>query len=95
MGLISKAQKKIENFKLDITQDLDKARGIIKFKAKEQKEKILTLESELEKKEWYIQALEELRLRLIEQIREERIIFEQELEKNFSFNTKNKTEGKK
>jgi len=85
MGLISKAQKKIENFKLDITQDLDKARGIIKFKAKEQKEKILTLESELEKKEWYIQALEESRLRLIEQIREERIIFEQELDKNFRY----------
>lgn len=81
MGLISKAQKKLIN----ITQDLDKARGIIKFRAKEQKEKILILESELEKKEWYVKGLEESRLRLIEQIREERIIFEQELEINLEY----------
>ena len=84
-----------DTFKSGYKKGWDKARGIIKFRAKEQKEKILILESELEKKEWYVKGLEESRLRLIEQIREERIIFEQELDKNFSFNTKNKTGGKK
>jgi len=85
MGNLSKAQKKIENFKLDIIQDLDKARGIIKFEANASKNKILALESELNKDEWYIKGLEESRLRLIEQIREERRIFEQEMEKNFGY----------
>lgn len=100
MGLISKAQKKLQNIKLDINElnnDLDKARGIIKFEAKESNEKILALTSELEKREWYIKGLEESRLRLIEQIREERNIYEQELEINLKFisNAKREVGGKK
>lgn len=88
MGSISKSQKKLANITLDMSElytDLNKLRSIIKFKAKESKEKILALESELEKREWYIKGLEESRLRLIEKIREERIIFEQELELNFRY----------
>ena len=80
-GNLSKIQKGM----IKLTNQLNGTKILIKEQYKNQKEKILALESELNKDEWYIKALEESRLRLIEQIREERIIFEQELNKNFSF----------
>lgn len=89
MGNIRKVQKKLNNLKLDIDKidySLNGTRIIIKETHKEQKEKILALESELEKAEWYGEAILELTFTLAEAIEKEREIFEQELEINLRYN---------
>ena len=85
---------KIQKGMIKLTNQLNGTKKLIKHQHKNQKERILSLESELEKREFYAQALEESRLRLIEEIREERIIFEQELELNIRY-SENHEEGNK